>query len=186
MKWRFALKFLLTFTILIPLWWRFGIGEGFRDAVLATVQLLSPAVNGWWLERAAATATFRRGGDSLPFLLNLPSIAMGLMPLTSLIVATPGQGLQRIALRVPAAVALYFAVDVAVVLAYPYFMHDPGSVKDTVGVFAGMVAFVVAPLGIWFIVTYPTLQSLWQIGGSAPPALKAGPVPRATQRARRS
>lgn len=180
MKLRFALRFLLTFAVLVPLWWQFGIGEAYRDALLQAVRLLSPLANGWWLDLGGAEATFRRGGDSLPFLLNLPAIAMGLMPLASLIVATPGQGLRTIGLRLGLAACLYFAVDALVVLAYPWFMHDPGRVKDTVGVFAGMVAFVVAPLGIWFLVTYPTLQSLWQIGPA--PAAPAPPAPRAARR----
>lgn len=178
MKLRFALRFLATFTILVPLWWQLGVGEAYRDAILVVVRILSPVVNGWFLEIAAEAPTFRRGAESMPLYLNLPAIAMGLMPLWSLIVATGGQNAKQVARRIFSAAVLYFAVDTLVVLAYPYFMYDPGRFKDTVGVFSGMVAFVVAPLGIWFVVTYPTLQSLWQIGATPPD----GPAPREARR----
>jgi hypothetical protein len=183
MKLRFALRFLLTFTILVPLWWQLGVGEAYRDAILQVVRLLSPVVNGWFLEIAAGAATFRRGTESMPFYLNLPAIAMGLMPLWSLIVATGGQSAKQVGLRIFFAAALYFGVDTLVVLAYPFFMYDPGRFKDTVGVFSGMVAFVVAPLGIWFVVTYPTLQSVWQIG--ATPGTTPAPAAPARREARR-
>jgi hypothetical protein len=34
------------------------------------------------------------------------------------------------------------------------------------GVFSGLVAFVVAPLALWFVLTYPVLRPLWQLTAS--------------------
>jgi hypothetical protein len=31
------------------------------------------------------------------------------------------------------------------------------------GVFTGLMAFVVAPLGLWFVLTYSALRPLWQL-----------------------
>lgn len=178
MKLRFAVRFLLTFSLLVSLWWRLDLGDLYSAALLRLVGWLSPAVNGWWLDPTASPPAFTRGAESIPLYLNLPAIAMGMMPLTSLIVGTPGQAIRQILLRIALGIALYFAVDAAVVLAYPAFMYDPNTIKDTVGVFSGMVAFVVAPLGIWFVVTYPTLRSLWQLA----PNPAASLLPAATKR----
>jgi len=163
MRWRFALKFLAAFAAIIPLWWALDLGEAYRRALLQFVAWTSPILSGWWLD-LGSTATFRRGATELPLLLNLPAVAMGLMPLFSLMVATPGQTLVLLLLRLPLALGLCFLLHAIVILAYPVIMTDPNVFKDTAGVFAGLVAFVVAPLGIWFTVTYTTMRPLWRIG----------------------
>ena len=96
-------------------------------------------------------------------LLQLPALSMGLVPFVSLVLATPGQGVKRAALNVVLGSGLYFLVHVIVLLAYPLIMDRPNAVKDTLGVFTGLMAFVVAPLGLWFVLTYPALRSLWQL-----------------------
>jgi hypothetical protein len=151
------------------------------------VQLISPIVSGWFLhfdDPAVAGTVFRRGRQYLPMALQLPALSMGMMPLVSLIVATPGQTIKRAAGAALLGCLLYFLVDVVVVSIYPLFMDQrmggaPQTlidvVKDTVGVFSGLLAFVVAPLAIWFVVTYPALRSVWQLTppqSGAPPAGK--------------
>jgi hypothetical protein len=91
------------------------------------------------------------------------------------VVATPGLGLKRTVIALAAGSALYFLIHVAVVLSYPLIMDRPNIFKDTLGVFSGLVAFVVAPLGLWFVLTYPALRALWQLmpeSSSAKPAAK--------------
>lgn len=176
MKWRFAGVFLTVFAVLTVLWWAVDFGEVYRRAILAVVQAVSPVLGGWFLEYdrpgLAAPAVFRRGAETLPMALQLPTLSMGLMPLLSLIAATPGQSWRQLLLAALGGSLLYFAVDVAVVASYPLFMDQrmgaaPQTlldvIKDTVGVFSGMLAFVVAPLAIWFVVTYPVLRPLWQL-----------------------
>jgi hypothetical protein len=169
MKWRFAGKFLLCFAILMVLWARTDFGTHYRNTVLAAVQDLSPWVNGWELQYDqpgdVADTVFRSGSSELPMLLQLPALSMGLVPFVSLIVATPRQGAKRTVINVAVGSALYFCIHVAVVLAYPFIMVHPNAVKDTLGVFTGLMAFVVAPLGLWFVLTYSALRSLWRIGG---------------------
>ena len=101
-------------------------------------------------------------------LLQLPALSMGLMPFLSLVVATPGLGWKRATVTAIGGAVLYFLVDVIIVLAYPPIMDHPNIVKDTLGVFSGLVAFVVAPLGLWFVLTYPALRSIWQLGPQRP------------------
>jgi hypothetical protein len=167
MKWRFAGKFLLCFAILVALWAALDLAQLYRSAVLATVQLVSPVVNGWWLDYDVPgfvdPVVFRTGNRQLPMLLQLPALSVGLMPLLSLVVATPGLRPLRTIATGALGVALYFLLDVAVVLAYPAIMDRPNAIKDTLGVFTGLVAFAVAPLGLWFALTYPTLRSIWQL-----------------------
>lgn len=164
MKWRFALKFLLTFAVLVPLWWSTNFGDLYERLVVAVASVLSPLINGWLLAYGPdGGPVFSRGGEHLDLLVQLPALSMGLMPLTSLIVATPNQSVQRMALAILIGAALYVLVDVGIVLAYPFILDHPNSFKDTLGVFSGLVGFVVAPLGIWFVVTYRSLQPVWQL-----------------------
>jgi hypothetical protein len=167
MKWRFALKFLLAFTVLLTLWSWTHFAHFYRNAVLTVVQQVSPMVNGWWLQfdrpNPVGDVVFRFGNRELAMLLELPVLSMGLVPLLSLIVATPGLRVRQTALRAAIGAVLYFFIDVIVVLAYPFIMDQPNVFKDTMGVFTGLVAFVVAPLGLWFILTYSALRPLWQL-----------------------
>jgi hypothetical protein len=169
MKWRFAIKFLLAFALLVATWWRFDVANRYRTAVLAAAQLVSPVVNGWWLDYdqpgMVDPVVFRKPDEQLPMLLQLPALSMGLMPFLSLVVATPGLGWRRLALTAALGTLLFFGVHVLVVLTYPFIMDRPNFLKDIAGVFSGLVAFVVAPLGLWFVLTYPALRSVWRLGG---------------------
>ncbi|HVN83842.1 MAG TPA: hypothetical protein VMW17_03260 [Candidatus Binatia bacterium] len=166
-KWRFALQFLITFALLVFAWQVGNFATYYRTAVLASARAVSPPINGWWLEYdrpgVPGGIAFRSANQRLPMLLDLPALSMGLMPLISLIVATPGMTWRRIVVTALIGSALYLLVHVAVVLVYPLIMVNPNPVKDTVGVFSGLVAFVVAPLGLWFVLTYPVLRTLWQL-----------------------
>ena len=167
LKLRFALTFLGVFALLIGLWWTADCAEIFRAIVLEGASWISPLVNGWTLDfdrpDLVAPISFLRGSQQLGMLLDVKALSMGLMPLLSLVIATPGQTFRRLFVATIAAGLLYVLVDIAVIVAYPFIMNDPNPVKDTLGVFSGLVAFVVAPLALWFIVTYPTLQSLWKL-----------------------
>lgn len=172
MKRRFAGVFLLSFTILLGVWWVTDAAQRYRTAVLVTTHALSPIVNGWALDYdrpgLVDTIVYRSGDLQLPMLLQLTALSMGLMPFLSLVMATPGLGITRRAGVAVAGSVLYFLIDVAVVLAYPFLMDRPNPVKDTLGVFTALVAFGVAPLGLWFALTYPTLRSVWQLAPPAP------------------
>lgn len=172
MKWRFALIFLLAFALLVTLWWLSNFGAYYRSAALATVQVLSPIVNGWFLEydrpNAVDPVVFRSGARQLPMLLQLPALSMALLPLLSLIAATPRIGWKRALVAGLLGTVLFFLIHVTIVLIYPFIMDKPNMIKDTIGVFSGLVGFVVGPLGLWFILTYPVLRPLWQLGEQRP------------------
>ena len=167
MKWRFAFKFLFGFAVFLVLWWWLDVAAHYRRATLSVVQLLSPPVNGWHLEfdtpNPVGDVVFRSGKQQLAMLLQLEALSIGIVPLLSLVLATPGLRIHQVALRGLGAAALYFFLDVLVILAYPWIMDRPNLVKDTMGVFTGLLAFVVAPLALWFAVTYSALRPLWQL-----------------------
>jgi len=181
MKWRFAGTFLATFAVLTLIWAVTDFGDIYRVIVLTLAQAVSPLLHGWFLEfdtpTLRAAAAFKRGTESLPMPLRLGDISMGLMPLVSLIVATPGQTWRRAAIASVIGCLLFCFIDAFVVAIFPLFMDQRlggapqtmlDTVKDTVGVFSGLVAFVLAPLGIWFVLTYPALRSLWQLSELQP------------------
>jgi hypothetical protein len=172
MKWRFAGAFLLTFALLIVIWWALNFGIVYRRAVLVTAQAISPFANGWWLDYdqpgMVDPVVFRTANKQLPMLLQLPALSMALMPLISLIVATPYQGMRRRCLAVLLGTVGFFLIHLVIVLIYPFIMDRPNVLKDTLGVFSGLVAFVVGPLGLWFALTYPALRSVWQLNPPPP------------------
>lgn len=167
MKWRFAAKFLVAFAVLTVLWAGSDFGSHYRTVVLAVVQFLSPAVNGWILEHdqrgAIADIVFRSGPRELPMQVQVAALAMGLLPFVSLVVATPGQSVKRTTASVIVGSMLYCASNVLFLLVYPLIMDRPNALKDTLGVFSGLIVIVMQPLGLWFVLTYPALRSLWQL-----------------------
>jgi len=166
-KWRFAGVFLLAFAGLLTVWWVVDFARFYEAAVLAAARVVSPIVNGWWLDYgrpgSVAEAIFRSGDRQLKMLLQLPALSMGLVPFVALVVATPGIGARRATITAVVGAVLYWLIDVVVVLVYPLIMDHPNVFKDTMGVFSGLVAFVVAPLALWFVLTYPVLRPLWQL-----------------------
>jgi hypothetical protein len=181
MKLRFAAFFSVTFTLLMVLWWAVDVAQFYRNAVLLVAQAVSPLINGWFLEHdrpgLVNEVVFRSGDRQLAMLLQLPALSMGLVPLLSLIMATPGMTMGRAAVRAALGAVLYFLLDTVVVLTYPFIMDHPNVVKDTLGVFTGLIAFVVAPLALWFVLTYPALRSTWRITPpSSPQGLKPSSV----------
>jgi hypothetical protein len=172
MKWRFAGIFLLSFALLLVLWWAADVATLFRSVVLTIARAISPLVNGWWIDVKPNDAIFRSGSRKLHLLVQLPQLSMGMVPFLALVAATPGIGLKRATIAAAVGSALYVLIDVGVVLAYPFIIDQPNVFKDTLGVFSGLVAFVVAPLGLWFVMTYPELRALWQLVPPAPQPAK--------------
>jgi hypothetical protein len=166
MKARFLLGFLLTFAILIPL----GVATDFPHVYARSLEVsgsvLSPALSGWSFERSAAAGPsglrFRRGSESLPFQLSLDALALGLLPLLSLIGATPGMGAGRRAAAVAIGVAGLFALDLAILIAYPWMVRNPNWFKDITGTFLGLLTFVGGPVILWFALTYRNLRDVWK------------------------
>ena len=163
MKWRFAGRFLLAFVALAGLWFFLDIPTWYREAILLISHIFSPGINGWYLHYASEEAFFTHANKKIELLLDLNIRAMGLLPLLSLILATPGQGRKQLIRSVLLGSFLFFLLDVFVVLVFPWLLYEPNPVKDIIGFSLGILSFVAAPLVIWFGLTYSVLQEQWRL-----------------------
>lgn len=170
MKTRFLLRFLLVFALLVPLGALVDFTRFYSRALEAAASVVGPAINGWSFERHAPSLPtglrFRRDSESLPLLLSLEALALGLLPLLSLIGATPGMTPRRRAAAVALGVAGLFALDLLVLLAYPWMVRNPNALKDIVGTYLGLLTFVGGPVILWFILTYRDLATVWRLPDS--------------------
>ncbi len=168
MKLAFVGRFLLAFAILIVLSEATGLLHFFGAAVEVTAHATSPALNGWTFEPAQQVGSrralhFRRGSESLAFQLNLELLALGLLPLLSLISATPHMSWRQRSIAAVLGSAGLFALDLIIVLAYPWMVRNPTALKDITGTFLGLLTFVGGPVILWFALTYRHLQAVWNL-----------------------
>ncbi len=167
MKWRFVGRFLVAFAVLIPLATTTDFPTHYASALESVGRVTSPALNGWSFERSADAGPsglrFRRGSESMRFELSLAAFALGLFPFLSLVGATPGMPLRRTAWAIVAGVSGLFALDLCVVLAYPWMVRNPNDIKDITGTFLGLLTFVGAPVILWFALTYRYLAPVWRL-----------------------
>ena len=97
-------RFLTLFAVFIVLGWLTDAPTRYATALRYTAAGASPLVNGWWLEsrRTLGGQTqlwFRQGDEELQLLLNLETLALGVLPLLSLLGATPGFGIRQLVVR---------------------------------------------------------------------------------------
>lgn len=167
MKARFAIRFLLWFAVLLAAWGGSGFSSGYRWAALGVLRVLSPVVTGWWFEPNEQGnqpgGTFEKPGQTLLLHIDPSFLSMAQVPLAALILATPGLGVTGAVTRALVGMVAFFALHVAVLLVYPVVLASPNLLTDTVGVFAGLVSFVLAPQFLWFVLTYPQLRQLWRL-----------------------
>jgi hypothetical protein len=171
-KLAFVGRFLGVFALLIVLGWASGAPHRYATALRVTTTALSPVTNGWWLETRTNAAgkeemRFRRGETELKVLLSLDALALGLLPLLSLIAATPGLGARRLATACALGVAGLFGLDVLVLLLYPYLVSQPNAFTDIVGTFLGLLTFVGGPVILWFLLTFDRLRAVWHLDSEA-------------------
>jgi hypothetical protein len=168
-KLAFVGRFLGGFAALIAIGWLTNAPAHYARLLEALGAVLSPLTNGWWLERRptaqGVTLWFRHGTQELKLLLSLESLSLGLLPLIALIAATPGLGWRRALGAVAIGSALFFALDLIVVLLYPLLVSTPNALTDIVGTFLGLLTFVGAPIILWFVLTFDRLRSVWRLDG---------------------
>ncbi len=167
-KLTFIGRFLAIFAGLIILGWGTDAPRFYAGALESTAALVSPVVNGWWLEaRPGATGAtqlwFHRGEVELRLLLSLDALALGLLPLLSLLGATPGLGLKHLSAVALVGVAALFALDLVILLLYPALVSQPNALTDIVGTFLGLLTFVGGPVILWFVLTFDRLRALWRL-----------------------
>lgn len=167
MKGRFVGLFLLSFTALLVVWVVLEVATAYRWAVLYTVRFLSPLLTGWWFEPVPPPShqfpVFTSSGETIELVINPALLSFAQIPLLSLILATPGLPRKEMVVRCFTGVLVFFGLHVGVVLLYPFLLERPNLLKDSLGVFAGLLSFVLAPQLLWFVLTYRYLQPLWKL-----------------------
>jgi hypothetical protein len=164
---RFVARFLAVFALLVVIGGAAGLTRGYAAVLRGAAVVTSPAVSNWWLEERPGPRGpeiwLRRGSQELRFGLSMEKLGLGLYPLLSLLLATPGLGWKRSAINLAIAVASLFGLDLVVVLAYPWLVV-PGAVNDIAGTFLGLLTFVGAPVILWFALTFDRLRGVWRLG----------------------
>ena len=165
---RFVARFLLLFAALAALGWVTGAPRLYARVLRVAGSATSPLVNGWTLEDRSRTSGrqeifFRRGNDQLPLALGLNQLALSLLPLLALLGATPGLGARALAARAGIGAAALFALDLLVLLAYPWLVGTPNAVTDIAGTFLGLLTFVGGPVILWFVLSYEQLRGVWRL-----------------------
>jgi hypothetical protein len=165
----FVARFLAVFALLIVAGWWSHAPAGYAGALRIAAAVTSPLVNGWSLEERQRVADrqeiwFRRGNDQLRLGLSLDALALGLLPLLSLLGATPGLAAASLAARAAIGVAGLFVLDLLVLLLYPYLVGSPNAFTDIVGTFLGLLTFVGGPVILWFVLTFRALRQVWRLG----------------------
>ena len=165
-KLAFIGRFLIIFALLTVLGWVSNAPARYATALQGAATVVSPLANGWRLEtrtdsRGQTQLWFRHGARELRLLLSLQALALGLLPLLSLMGATPGMGLKLLARRALLGCAALFGLDLLVLLFYPLLVSQPNPVTDIFGTFLGLLTFVGGPVILWFVLTYDRLQAVW-------------------------
>lgn len=164
-KLAFIGRFLLVFAFLITVGWLTKAPNHYADTLRSVASYAGPLTSGWWLEertdRGAAEVWFRRGEQELRLLLSLEALSLGLLPLLSLLGATPGLGVRRLLVCILIGSAGIFALDLLVLLLYPFLVLQPNAFTDIAGTFLGLLTFVGAPIILWFVLTFDRLRPVW-------------------------
>jgi len=164
---RFVARFLLVFAVLTVLGAVGNVPRRYAAALTRAGAALSPVTNGWSLEERPAEVRrarlwFRRGTEQLRMALSLEAMALSLLPLLSLIGATPLPGWRQFLISGGLAVAGLFALDLLVLLLYPILVID-SAVTNITGTFLGMLTFVGGPAILWFALTYRWMRGVWRL-----------------------
>jgi hypothetical protein len=166
----FVARFLVLFALLSVAGWLTGAPRHYSRLLQESAAAISPAVSGWWLEQRPAPngrseLWFRRGDKELKMALSLPALALGLLPLLSLLGATPGLGWRRLGRAALIGCAAIFALDLLVLLLYPALVAE-SALADIAGTFLGLLTFVGGPVILWFILTFDRLRGVWRLGSA--------------------
>jgi hypothetical protein len=164
----FVVRFLALFAVLVVAGWLTAAPRLWAEGLYRAARVSAPLLAGWNVERRDESAGkqeiwFRRGADQLRLALSLPQLALSALPLLALLGATPGLGWTRLARLAGAGLAALFALDLLVVLLFPWLVGRPGPLTDMLGTFLGMLTFVGAPAILWFALTYRHLHAVWRL-----------------------
>ena len=160
-KARFLSTCLLLFALLLITWRGTDGARWYTDGLLVSAGVLGPMMHGWVLETdPRSTPTWVNGSNQVQLSLQFDALAVGLVPLLALLAAMPGLGVRRRVTLMLIGGVLNFLVDTLIVALFPLLVFYKNPLTDVVGTFLGLIAFVGAPVIIWFALTFRELQQV--------------------------
>ncbi len=171
-KLRFLVTFLGLFAVLLGMWKLSAATRWFTAALLLLAGAIGPVLHGWVLTNPAGSAApvWVRGGAQVHAALQYDALSVGLVPVLALLGATPGLRLRRRATLMLIGAGLCLLIDTVILALFPLLVFYKNPFTDVAGTFLGLIAFVGAPVIIWFTLTFRELQPLL-------PSLRPRPLP---------
>ena len=160
-KLRFFGAFLLSFALLLVVWGATPAARWYTNAVLVGAGTLGPLLHGWVLSVppvGQGKPTWSSGENKVQASIQFDAMAIGLVPLIALLLATPGVPWGRRLLRVAVGLGLNFLIGISIVAMFPLLVFYQNAFTDIIGTFLGLIAFVGAPVIIWFVLSFHELQ----------------------------
>jgi hypothetical protein len=159
-KARFLLVCLLSFGVLLAAWKLTDASRWYTEGMLGLAGFMGPLLHGWVLEAGpqGGPPAWVQGANHVDLSIQFDALAVGVVPLLALLAATPGLGLQRRGILMLAGAGLNFLVDAAILALFPLLVFYKNAFTDVVGTFLGLIAFVGAPVIIWFGLTFRELR----------------------------
>ncbi|MCK6553556.1 hypothetical protein L6Q96_03060 [Candidatus Binatia bacterium] len=162
-KIRFLAVFLSVFAVLLVVWRLTPLAQWYTDAMIAVGSIAGPALHGWVLRppsQPGGAPSWVRGGDRVDLAIQFDALAVGVVPLLALLAATPGLGARRRAILMGVACIINVLIDGLIVALFPLLVYYKNAFTDVIGTFLGIVAFVGAPVIIWFALTFRELKPM--------------------------
>jgi hypothetical protein len=175
-KTRFFVTFLLSFAAFLVVWGRTDAAHWHTRALLAFAQIAGPMLHGWVLEMpppGRPHPVWRFGENQVEASMQFDALAVGLVPLLALLAATPGVPPWRRLWRMLLGATINFTILGIIIAMFPLLVFYKNPFTDVIGTFLGVVAFVGAPVIIWFSLSVRELRSFLP----ALQAPKTGPSP---------
>jgi hypothetical protein len=160
-KWRFLGLFLLAFAAFLVVWRATDAARYYTNALLWFAGLVGPMLHGWVLEipqPGHGSPTWVHGNEAVQAAIQFDALSVGVVPVLALLAATPGLRWRRRIGLMGLGALLGFAVDTLVVALFPLLVFYKNAFTDVIGTFLGLIAFVGAPVIIWFALTFRELQ----------------------------
>lgn len=157
-KSRFLGVFLCTFAAFLIVWRVSDATRYATDGMLRFAGLVGSMLHGWILEFRNGTPTWVHGGNTVEVAIQFDALAVGIVPVLALLAATPGLHWRRRLVLMGAGALLCFTVDTLIIALFPLLLFHANAFKDVLGTFLGTIAFVGAPVIIWFGLTFRELQ----------------------------
>lgn len=158
----FLVRFLVSFALLLWAWSASGIAPAYTRAMLALAGVLGPITHGWMLQPVLPDGpqhpVWVHGTARVDLTIQFDQLAIGLVPMIALFLATPGVPPLRRIRQIALGVLLSYLCNAAILAAFPLLVFYKNDFTDVFGTFVGMVGFVGLPAILWFALAFEDVR----------------------------